>query len=142
MSAIEVDIEGMYASEWFKERPAAVQAAIRAYPPDKLYRMDSGHLAFIVSYTEHPDGTCDEAVVAVTLHWNQHLAFSRKVFGIKLATLEPAEPMQKKACDFCDQDRCHRCITARRQPGSTFCDECLFVGYPELRGRMREPLTP
>lgn len=67
--------------EWVDSRPAVIQKMCRSHPPDRLYRMESGHRGTIESYNEN--GT---VTVAVTGEYNRVL-FPRSVFGIDPSTL-------------------------------------------------------
>src|SRR5262249_32962904 len=81
---------------WLAERPPTVRAAIERWPPNRLYRMDSGHRGTIASYRATPEGI--RVMMDVTGEYNL-LDFARRVFGIDPATLvecdlpEPGEPL-------------------------------------------------
>lgn len=75
--------------KWRDSRPPQVQQMIDKYPPDRLYRINSGHRVTIYSYME--DGT---VVVNVTGEFNRVL-FSRHVAGIPASELvECALPLR------------------------------------------------
>lgn len=67
--------------EWVSSRPQVIQNMCHKYPPNVLFRMDSGHRGYIVSYNE--GGT---VTVAVTGEYNL-VAFDRSVFGVDPETL-------------------------------------------------------
>lgn len=71
---------------WVAGRPRAVQEMVRLKPPDRLYKMQSGHRCTIYSYAE--DGT---VTVAVTGEFNR-VVFSRQVFGISIEELIECDP--------------------------------------------------
>ena len=75
----DIDKEGLAA--WAKTRPELVEKTVMAYPPNRLYLMDTGHRCEIISYGE--DGT---VVVAVTGKWN-HINFPRRVGDVDPGTL-------------------------------------------------------
>lgn len=65
-------------AEWVSSRPAKVQAMIRKWPPDKLYRLTtSGHRVRINSYLD--DGT---VVVLIDGRYNA-VMFDRMVHGVR-----------------------------------------------------------
>lgn len=66
---------------WLATRPPVIQEMARRVPPDRLYRIDSGHRCTIYSYNE--SGT---VTVEVTGEFNR-VIFGRRVFGIDPATL-------------------------------------------------------
>ena len=82
----EMEINMKAFDEWVAERPASVQALIRRFPPDHLYRLkSSGHRCTIYSYAED-----DTLKVNVTGQFN-FVIFDRQVFGIKPDDLEECE---------------------------------------------------
>lgn len=75
----------LLVSDWFLERPATIQAAIREKPPTSVYWLrSSGHLVTIYSYSEDDPVT---VTVSVTCALNPVLAFERNVFGVPLSNL-------------------------------------------------------
>ena len=76
--------------EWVAERPEAVREVILRKPPTRLYRMDSGHNAFILKYDEPVDGSAISVTVIIAQEHNPHLllVFDRHVFGIDPDALE------------------------------------------------------
>ena len=72
--------------DWVLSRPKVIQEMCKKWPPNKLYRMSSGHRCTINSYYE--DGTVK---VNVTGEYNL-VGFSRSVFGVDPKTLVPCEP--------------------------------------------------
>lgn len=72
--------------QWASSLPTAIaQHVAKRFPPWKLYRMDSGHRAFIYSVADN--GT---VTVAVTGEYNK-VMFGRRVFGIDPNTLVECE---------------------------------------------------
>ena len=72
--------------EWVESRPPIVQKMARAYPPNRLYRLDpTGQRVTILAYGE--DGTVR---VSVKGKYN-FVLFNREVFGIDPANLEECE---------------------------------------------------
>jgi|SRR5215467_7670498 len=71
-------------SAWLAQRPKVIRDVIEHYPPNRLYRMDSGHRATIACYSETPDGV--RVMMDVTGMFNC-VAFPRRVFGVDPATL-------------------------------------------------------
>lgn len=71
--------------EWLATRPAVIQEMARKYPPNVLYRIDSGHRVTIYSYSEGRTVT-----VNVSGKYN-FVAFERRVFGIPIDELVECE---------------------------------------------------
>lgn len=64
--------------DWFNERPPAIQALIRQFPPNKPYRVGEGAFpALIYSYDEEKSGG-----VSMTVQIESPF-FPRQVFGVK-----------------------------------------------------------
>ena len=84
---------------WRTTKPPVIQAMIAKHPPDRLYRMDTGHRAVIYSYSE--DGT----VTVMVLGDYNLIEFERRVFGVDPDTLmecdlpEPNEPLGVRITD-------------------------------------------
>lgn len=76
-----VSMEEVMASEWFKERPQAVQQAIKTWPPG-WYKMKTGQEVRLYSY-EETKGKCKTCKVIVETGWN----VGRIVFGVPLTDL-------------------------------------------------------
>jgi hypothetical protein len=72
--------------EWICSRPPKVQEAIRKCPPDRLYRMKSGHRCTIYSYSEDAITGDVTLIVDVTGEFNRVL-FGRRVFGVAVDEL-------------------------------------------------------
>jgi len=82
--------------EWLAERPQVIKDAVRRWPPNRLYLMDSGHRATISCYSETDHGV--RVMMDVTGEFNL-IDFPRRVFDVDPATLtecalpEPGEPL-------------------------------------------------
>ena len=83
----------VFESDWFNERPPAVQDAIRFRPPGKYLLASTNQIVHTYSYDEKDDGSCDTCTVYITTTDNPEQAFTpfpnRKVFGINLVDLIP-----------------------------------------------------
>ncbi len=80
--------------EWITTRPEAVQAKIRAYHPEALYRVKpTGQLAQIEAYESKKDGPCETCRVTA---WHELLPeiTAVSVFGVPFTDLEVVEPAQ------------------------------------------------
>lgn len=76
--------------EWTCGRPPHVEAIVRKYPPDRLYRIkETGHRGTIRVYQEHTDGSVTVSL-QVDGRFNRVL-FSRVVFGIKPEDIEECD---------------------------------------------------
>ena len=68
-------------SRWLAGRPPAVQDMVVKRPPDRLYRIPTGHRVVVIAYAE--GGTVR---VAVTGRWN-FVTVDHQVFGVPLEDL-------------------------------------------------------
>lgn len=93
--------------KWLEDKPQSIREAYAKRPPDKLYRMSTGHIVFIMSYIEpnagplqcdmckagalegHGHKTWDVPTVSVGIitRYNPDLLFERRVFGVTLDEL-------------------------------------------------------
>jgi hypothetical protein len=85
---------------WTETRPEAIRLAVALRDPRKLYRMDTGHIVTIFSYSEHEDRKCRmpdceykakdgvTCTVLVLRRFNPDVLFERKVFGISPEELQ------------------------------------------------------
>lgn len=71
--------------EWVSTRPPVVRDLCLRYPPDRLYRLNTGQRVEIIAYNE--DGTI---TVDVNMFWN-YLVFERRVFGVNPTDLEECD---------------------------------------------------
>jgi len=80
---MELDPEGW--EQWLSGRPAMIQDMARKYPPNHVYRMNTGHRCRIVAYDE--SGTVRVVILQID---NPHvlLVFERSVFGVDPETME------------------------------------------------------
>lgn len=82
-------VESLIKTVWFQTRPQVIQEMILDYPPNVLYKFDTGHVVHLYSYCE--DGT----VTVLHLGYGTKMAYLRKdirVFGVKPASLIPFTP--------------------------------------------------
>lgn len=87
-----ISMKEIMASEWFKERPAAIQQAIKTWPPG-WYKMKTGQEVRLYSYEENLDGKCQTCKVIVESGYN----VGALIFGVPLTDLMeelvvPAKP--------------------------------------------------
>lgn len=70
---------------WLAERPPAVREKVRAYPGDAIYILaTTGQQAWIYSYTEAPDGSCETCTITT---FNNGFGAFVHVFGIRFTDL-------------------------------------------------------
>lgn len=79
--AVIAELDEVVWREWLATRPEIVQEMAAKYPPNKLYRINSGHRVTLLSYCE--DGTVS---VNVSGQYNA-VVFDRNVFGVPAVEL-------------------------------------------------------
>lgn len=80
-----ISMKKILNSEWYKERPRAVQQAIRMYPPG-WYKMNTGQEVRLYSYEENKKGKCKTCKVVVESPFGEHL--NRFMFGVPFTDLK------------------------------------------------------
>lgn len=113
MAIAKPGMDIMRMEEWLATRPKVIQDMAKLCPPDRLYRMSSGHRCTIYSYSEDRTVT-----VEVTGEFNR-VVFGRRVFGI------PVDELVE--CDL-------------PEPGEDLGDTAQEAGYDEKD--VREILIP
>jgi len=79
-------------SDWFKERPPAIQDAIRFRPPGTYRLTTTDHIVHLYSYSEGDPPTCTVLITAEDNPGLESTPFpNRKVFGILLTDLVPLD---------------------------------------------------
>lgn len=73
-------------AEWLATRPPVIQEMFAKKPPDRLYRIPSGHRVYVIAYDE------DETVRVVVSGKYNAVVFDRQVFGIPLDDLVECDP--------------------------------------------------
>lgn len=86
----KIDIDEVGWRRWVNSRPQVIQKMCKSHPPNRLYKMPSGHCCKIYSYDENGTMT-----VNVTGEYNL-VAFARSVFGMK--------PEELVECDLPNDD--------------------------------------
>jgi hypothetical protein len=87
----------LHAMEWYQTRPEHVRKVIDQCPPYFLYQMNTGHNAFIYSYTEHEDDQSVTLTVTITNEWNAMILMERRVFGVLPSELTPIRLADEKS---------------------------------------------
>lgn len=97
---------------WVAQKPKVIQEMIKSHPPDRLYKISSGHRVIINSYCE--DGT---VTVAVLASYNKIL-FERNVFGIDIHTLQECDipdPNENLGATFTEPKDIENCIQTLKE---------------------------
>jgi|GEM_PF-1924051 len=84
MKILEMNEDAL--AEWLAERPQVIRDMVAAKPPDRLYRIGSGHRCTIYSYAE------DRTVTVYVGGEYNAVIFSRHVFGIPIDELVECDP--------------------------------------------------
>jgi len=67
--------------EWLENRPQVIKDMAAQFPPNKLYRMETGHRVTLMSYSE------DRTVVVKVSGKYNYVQFERSVFGVDIDSL-------------------------------------------------------
>jgi hypothetical protein len=121
MAVIDPGFDESGFEAWLQTRPAVIQEMARTVRPNRLYRIESGHRAYVYSYCEN--GTL---TMVVDGRFNRVL-FGRRVFGIPAS--EPVE------CDLPTADELVGDVSA--EAGYTD-DDVRDILIPMLREEQRK----